>query len=93
MDIEIRRSRSTGFILGFENEGGGGGGGGIFKFKASIYLNFDIFSSLSLYSKTCLKRQLSKRPKMGFQDQLSLNAVQKYCRMLQGSILQYFDVF
>ena len=37
-----------------------------------------------LYSKTCVKRPLSKRPKIGFQDQLSLNAGQKYCRMLQG---------
>ena len=36
------------------------------------------------YSKTCVKRPLSKRPKSGFQDQLSLNAGQKYCRMLQG---------
>ena len=26
----------------------------------------------------------TKRPKIGFQDQLSLNAGQKYCRMLQG---------
>ena len=25
-----------------------------------------------------------KRPKIGFQDQLSLNAGQKYCRMVQG---------
>ena len=38
----------------------------------------------SSYSKTCLKRPLSKRPKIGFQDHLSLNAGQKYCRMLQG---------
>ena len=30
------------------------------------------------------------RPKIGFQDRLSLNAGQKYCRMLQESILQYF---
>ena len=37
-----------------------------------------------LYSKTCVKRPLSKRSKTGFQDQLSLNACQKYCRMLQG---------
>ena len=37
-----------------------------------------------LYSKTCVKLPLSKRPKIGFQDQLSLNAGQKYCRMLQG---------
>ena len=35
-------------------------------------------------SKTCVKRPLSKRPQIGFQDNLSLNAVQKYCRMLQG---------
>ena len=38
----------------------------------------------NVYSKTCVKRPLSKRPKIGFQDQLSLNAGQKYCRMLQG---------
>ena len=36
----------------------------------------------SPYSKTCVKRPLPKRPKIGFQDQLSLNAGQKYCRML-----------
>ena len=35
------------------------------------------------YSKTCVKRPVSKRHKIGFQDQLSLNAGQKYCRMLQ----------
>ena len=34
------------------------------------------------YSKT-VKRPLSKRPKIGLQDQLSLNAGQKYCRILQ----------
>ena len=37
-----------------------------------------------MYSKTCLKRPLSKRPQIVFQGQLSLNAGQKYCRMLQG---------
>ena len=42
------------------------------------------------YSNTCVKRPLTKRPKIGFQDQLSLNAGHKYCRMLKGSILQYF---
>ena len=36
-----------------------------------------------MYSKTCVKQPLSKRPKVVFQDQLSLNAGQKYCRMLQ----------
>ena len=34
-------------------------------------------------SKTCVKHPISKRLKIGFQDQLSLNAGQKYCRMLQ----------
>ena len=37
------------------------------------------------YRKTSVKRPLSKRPKIGFQDQLSLNAGQKYRRMLQGA--------
>ena len=36
------------------------------------------------YSKICLKLPLSKRPKLGFQDQISLNTGQKYCRMLQA---------
>ena len=44
----------------------------------------------SLYSQTSVKWPLSKRPQIGFQDQLSLNAGQKYCRMLKRSILQYF---
>ena len=35
------------------------------------------------YSKTCVKRPLSKRAKIGCKTQLSLNAGQKYCRMLQ----------
>ena len=37
-----------------------------------------------MYSKTCVKRPLSKRPKIGFQNQLSLNAGGKYCRVLPG---------
>ena len=39
--------------------------------------------SYQMHSKTCVKRPLSKRPKIGFQDRLSLNAGQKYCRILQ----------
>ena len=35
-------------------------------------------------SKTCLKRPLSKRPKIVLHDQLSLHACQKYSRMLEG---------
>ena len=31
-----------------------------------------------MYGKTCVKRPLSKRPKLGLQDQLSLNARQQY---------------
>ena len=50
----------------------------------------DVFTH-NVCSKTCVKRSLSKRPKFGFQDQLSLNAGKKYCSMLQGgNILQYF---
>ena len=37
----------------------------------------------NVYSKTYVKLPLSKRLKIGFQDQLLLNAGQKYCRMLQ----------
>ena len=48
-----------------------------------FYTEQNILSSFC-YSKTCVKRPLSKRPKIGFQHQLSLIAGQKYCRMLQG---------
>ena len=37
-----------------------------------------------MYSKTSLERPLRKNTKIGFQDQLLLNAGQKYCRMLHG---------
>ena len=37
-----------------------------------------------MYSKICVKRPFKKKTKIGFQDRLSLNAGQKYCRMLQG---------
>ena len=36
------------------------------------------------YGKTCIKQPLSIRRQIGFQEQLLLNAGQKYCRMLQG---------
>ena len=39
---------------------------------------------ICIYSKTCVKWPLSKRPQIVFQDKLSLNAGQPYCRMLQG---------
>ena len=40
-----------------------------------------VFMRKYLYS---VKQPLSKRPQTDFQDRLSLNAGQKYCRMLQG---------
>ena len=39
---------------------------------------------LFMYSKTCLKRTLKKEDQNGFQDRLSINASQKYCRMPHG---------
>ena len=42
-------------------------------FKRSVFI---------FYSKTCVKWPLSKRPQIGFQDQILLNAGQKCCRML-----------
>ena len=43
-----------------------------------------VCACVCLYSKTSVKGPHSKRPKNGFEDQLSLNAGQMYCRMLQG---------
>ena len=40
--------------------------------------------------KPVLSDHSKRRPKFGFQNQLLLNAGQKYCGMLQESILQYF---
>ena len=48
-------------------------------------------SECSLYSKTCIKRPLKKKAKMNCQCWFLLNAGQKYCRMLQESILQCFQ--
>ena len=47
----------------------------------------------NVYSKTFVKRPLSKRPQIGFQDQLSLNAGHKYCRMLLGEHSAIFSTF
>ena len=41
--------------------------------------------------KPALSGHSKRRPKIGFQDRLLLNAGQKYCRMLQESILHYFQ--
>ena len=57
---------------------------------AVFFLLFFLKSMFLQYSQTCLKRPLKKKTKIGFQDQLSLYAGQKYRRMLQESILHYF---
>ena len=50
-------------------------------------------SFTGFYSKACVKQPLSKRQKIDFQDQLSLNAGQKYCRMLQGEHFAILSTF
>ena len=49
----------------------------------SVYSIKEIQQPNTAYSKICVKRPLSKRPQICFQYQLSLNAGQNYCRMLQ----------
>ena len=49
-------------------------------------------SQYTLYSKTCVKQLLSKRPQIGFQDQLSLNAGQKYSAILPTFIQLQFVI-
>ena len=41
------------------------------------------FKGTAQYRKPCLKRPIRKKTKNGFQERISLNACQKYCRMLQ----------
>ena len=56
------------------------------EFKLIMVFKLSMLESLDVL----LHSGCSKRPKIGFQNRLSLNANQKYCRMLQESILQYF---
>ena len=53
-----------------------------FDSRATVYSLTSFLVTIS-YSKTCLKQPLKRTPKIGFQYRLSLNAGQKYCRMLQ----------
>ena len=41
-----------------------------------------IIPQILIYSKTCLNNHSKRRLKFSFQDQLLLNAGQKFCRML-----------
>ena len=56
----------------------------LFTLVGSVIAHLSFVWTLTyfLYSKTCLKRPLKKKTKIGFQDRLSLNEGQKYCRML-----------
>ena len=56
----------------------------LFVSFASYHKSRFSFILKKIYSKTCFERPLKKKAKIGFQDQLSFNAGQKYCRMLQG---------
>ena len=47
-------------------------------------------SEMCYYSKTCLKPPLKKKTKNWFSRLIIANAGQKYCRMPQEGILQYF---
>ena len=46
-----------------------------------------------MYSKTSLSGHSNRRPKIGFQNQLSLNEGQMYCRMLQGEHSAILSIF
>ena len=46
--------------------------------------NYTVLHTIQSQLFYTVKPPLSKRSKIGFQDQLSLNAGQKHCRMLQG---------
>ena len=50
--------------------------------KSAQMLLSGVHVTRRMCSKTCLKRPLKKKTKIGFKDRLSLNAGQKYCRML-----------
>ena len=59
----------------------------------ATYYIFTVFLKEKCCSKTCVKRPLSKRLKIDFQDQLLLNVDQKYCRMLQGEYSAILSTF
>ena len=75
-------------------------GGNIFFMSTSLLFKLSMLqnktSSLFKFTrfdctvKPDLGCHSKRKPKIGFHDRLSLNAGQKYCRMLQECILQYF---
>ena len=53
------------------------------RFPNTLYFSLFTNTNLLNYSQACVKRPLSKDIKIAFQDQSSLNARRKYCRMLR----------
>ena len=49
-----------------------------------------VSNNIKNYSKTCVKRPLSKRPKIGFKTNYCLMQVKSIAECSKGSILQYF---
>ena len=47
---------------------------------------------VSLYSKTCVKQQLSKRPKIVFQNQFRLKQVKSIAECSKGTFCNTFDL-
>ena len=58
-------------------------------YLSKLFVYLIVLPIVGLYSKTCLKRTLKDIHK-GSLDKWALHAGRKYCRMLPGSILQYF---
>ena len=59
-----------------------------------VFYTRPVFLCMSIQcSRTCLKRPLRKKTKIGFQYRLSLNAGQKYCRMLQWEHFAILSTF
>ena len=47
-------------------------------------MKLGLIDTIFYYIKTCLKQSLKRRPKIVFQDRLSLNAGLKFCRRFKG---------
>ena len=74
--ISQHEKRYSGALVRFSDNSSGRRGLTFISFPADVHVHFTVKPVLSGHSK--------RRPKHGFQDQLSLNAGKKYCIMLQG---------
>ena len=78
--LEFSSSRGTGLISSRSYHSNRVSGMLTWKHDSNFVRKKIMFSGM--YSKTCVKQPISKRPKSVFQYQLLLNAGRKYCRML-----------